>query len=246
MRGSFSRFLLAIFVFFPIVSFALTPQQQFNEFATELNQYYALPMRATTQGIQRLSRVSFVDPSQMGFAAARFFPGQHALQLSKDLFNPANGHLKSVAQAGGGDSSIVVHELWHSFYWGGWRSGANPAFVQFSNSARALYSGKYSPGVIEEIHEEAFGLFIQEVVRSFLFAKRMLKQMPPEAVAKLRVDPRFIHAYESAFTDNTYGYYSNWSGVTYSTVPITLADKRLALREFFDGKLSGSFAVDFP
>jgi hypothetical protein len=217
----------------------------FTSFFRDLESAH-FPAAAADQGMRSLRATRFEPESRMGAAAAAFLITLDTVLLNEATRDPSTGNLKGLANLGPVDAGVIVHELWHSYYWNVFRRSGSPAATFYEGEYQTRYAG-YPPKDRETIQEEGYGLFIQEVTRDYLQIRSLLDHATPEQRQALRANPRFIQAYERSFTDSVYGYYGGFgSQPVYSTVPISQADKDQILSFFFQNKITGHFAADFP
>jgi hypothetical protein len=203
-------------------------------------------LAAAEDGIRALRDVRFESPDEMGAASAIFLVDEATILLAESTRDPSTGKLKGLAALGPGDTSIVIHELWHSYYWNVFR-GSGTANQQFYDEEYPNRYASYPGSARETIQEEGYALFIQEVTRDYLQIGSILKNATPEQRQRLRVNPQFIRAYEGSFTLSIYGYYGGFgSQPVFSSIPISQADKDHILSFFFQSKITGHFSTDFP
>ena len=205
-----------------------------------------IPTASIQIGMSQLNGVNFKSEDEMGPAAAFFYMGTDEIGLNQSTQDPATGMLKHVADLGAVDSSIIIHELWHSFYWNSFQHGGGAALALYNQEYQTRYDN-YPSEVREEIQEEGYALYIQEVARDYLQTYMILSRATPEQRKALKANPNFVRLYAQGFTENSYGYYRGDDGMpVFVTTPITAADRASILTFFFGNKLKGDLAKDFP
>ena len=205
-----------------------------------------LPMSAIQSGRQSLAGVQFLSEDEMGPAAALFTMGTDEISLNQSTLDPSTGILKHLADLGVVDASIVIHELWHSYYWNTFQHTPSAALNLYNQEYQTRYNG-YPSDVQEEIQEEGYALFIQEIARDYLQTFLIMSRSTPEVRKTLKANPKFLQLYAQSFTQNSYGYYRGDDGAPiFVQTPITAADRTSILSFFFQNKLTGDLIKDFP
>ncbi|HEX4047350.1 MAG TPA: hypothetical protein VH309_05925 [Elusimicrobiota bacterium] len=204
-----------------------------------------LPTAAMRAGADALRGVEFKDEAEMGPATAMFLPDVNEIYLGRTTRDPETDGVKSSSELGPVDCSVVIHELWHSYYLNRFRGAGGDAAKLFLRGWRVRY-GAYPADEREGIQDEAYALYIQEAARAFLQVHRILKGASPERRKALMGDPRFAASYERGFADHVYGYYRGPDGMPITvSVPLTDEDEASIRSFFFSGRVSGKFDRDF-
>jgi hypothetical protein len=218
----------------------------FASFFSDLGALKFPGLDAAQQGSQALQGVRFASQDEMGSASAAFLIDEDVILLNESTRDPATGNLKGLSALGVSDASIVLHELWHSYYWNIFSRGGTPADRFYESEYPSRYAN-YPSNDRETIQVEGYALFIQEVTRDYLQIGQILARATPDARARLRANPQFIQAYERSFSLTFYGYYGSLgSQPVFSTVPISQTDKDQILSFFFQSGITGHFSADFP
>lgn len=205
-----------------------------------------LPMNAIQSGRQSLAGVEFRSDDEMGAATALFTMGTDEISLNQNTLDPATGILKHLAEIGVVDASVVIHELWHSYYWNTFQHTPSAALTLYVQEYQTRYND-YSSDVHEEIQEEGYALFIQEIARDYLQTYLILSRATPAQRKTLKANPKFLQLYAQSFTQSTCGYYRGDDGAPiFVQTPITAADRTSILSFFFQNKLTGDLIKDFP
>lgn len=221
------------------LAFAYKAPRAFSLFSAELKAE-GYPTRMVNIGLAHLKFVRFVSDKKLERASAVYYPNLRLMVLSKNDLEPVSELLRSVRSLSSDDLGVIFHEIWHSFFN---RSGVAPAFVM--RNVDRLYAD-YDADVRENIQEEAYGLFIQKVVASYIQISRNLHNAAPGLRATLKANPTLIRSYEIVFTERCYGYYRDPRlGLVWSKVPIEPSDKMFILHNLLEDKITGSFLLDF-
>jgi hypothetical protein len=211
----------------------------FSLFSNELKAD-GYPTAMVAIGLAHLKFVKFVTDENQSLATAVYYPNLSLMVLSRGDLQESSGLLRSVRSLSPDDLGVIYHEIWHSFFN---RSGIAPAFIM--RSVDSLYAG-YDAKVRENIHEEAYGLFIQKVISSYIMNSRNIHKAPATIRSTLKVNPDLIRNYESVFTEPCYGYFRDpHLGLVWSTVSIDPTDKLFILHNLLEDKITGSFSLDF-
>jgi hypothetical protein len=224
--------------------FPTNPTQVFAAFNSELiRQRLNAPMIVT--GVLGLNDVQFQNLDNGGSATALYYPSNHRMVLNQHLFDSSTGRLKPIVQIGYGDVGVLVHELWHSFYWSHERNSGSDFIQVFNRNFTRLY-GSYPANKREEIHEEAYGLFIQDVTRSYLFFQNLMTSYSSAQRKAMRENLKIRANYENGFKFSFKGYYRDvWGNVTFSAIAMSDEDKKQVLIYLLNNQIKGSFDLDF-
>lgn len=213
----------------------------FQKFTEELVAL-KFPAGFLSEAVGTVKSIKVATPEQMGSAAAIFYQGPNVLVVSSDIFNSETKQIRSISEMGVVNASVLVHELWHGYFWSVFRK--TDEYRKFLVDARAIYT-LYPLRVREEIHEESYGLYIQELSRAVLSTRQMLVNAPsPDVRDRLRRHPVVISNYQGATNRAVYGYYQG-KDLTFSKIPLPAADKNYINFFLIKWNLSGQFEIDF-
>ena len=213
-----------------------------SEFLNEMEAMKA-PTHFVEQTVDHLRGIVFKNlPEGTG---AAYNPRTKEIYLGFDLKDPRTGQLKKTIDLGEGGVSTIYHELWHCYFDNIAKPRNTDLYRNWLNNASGLYR---SNGM--EIHEEAYGVFVEKTILQYVRIRRIMEKKTPENRERLRNFPQFVAIYEDAFNEVINGYYyDSWRReIIYSHVNLPQSDRQNILNGLYlnemSTKLKDAFSED--
>jgi len=129
-----------------------------------------------------------------------------SIYLPLELMDTSTRALKSARSLSDISIGTLYHELWHAYLDLVARPERNQIFNLYISQSQILY-----PDHALQYHDEAYAIFLDEILRNYLQMRKIFEKKTPEVRDRLRDSLSLKKIYEDSFSVTVNGYYfDNW------------------------------------